>query len=174
MTGPVHTVTFVYEPGRNAMTQVENKETVGTASVVSNYAYTYNALDQRTEREQSGTAFASTNKDTFTYDYLGQVTASANDTETGGAWNPTYAYDEIGNRDGSTVDLNGTTAYTPNLLNQYSQVSSISSQPSYDADGNLTDYGNWSYTWNGENRLINAENGTVELEFTPGFQKMYP
>src|SRR5690606_37001496 len=39
VTGPVHTVTYSYEPGRNAMTNIENNRTVGGAGVISNYAY---------------------------------------------------------------------------------------------------------------------------------------
>ena len=172
MTGPVHTVIYSYEPGRNAMTQVENKETVGTASVVSNYAYTYNELGQRDTREQSFDDATTVHRDAFAYDYLGQVTGSTNDTLTGDAWNPSYAYDEIGNRAGATVDFNGSVTYTPNLLNQYSAISASSAvNPTYDSDGNLTsDGGNWSYTWNGENRLVNADNGTVSIDFEYDYQ----
>ena len=168
VTSPVHTATYSYEPGRNAMTGIENKETVGTASVVSNYAYTYNALGQRADRQQSGTAFASTNKDTFTYDYLGQVTASANDTLTGNAYQSSYAYDEIGNRTGATVDLNGSTSYTQDLLNQYTAVGA--NTPVYDSDGNLTSNGTWTYAWNGESRLVNASNGTTSIDFLYDYQ----
>jgi RHS repeat-associated protein len=163
MTGPVHTTTYSYESGRNAMTGIQNEETVGTNSVVSNYAYSYNALGQRADREQSGTAFSSTTKDTFTYDYLGQVTASANDTTTGNAYNPTYAYDEIGNRTGNTVDLSGTTGYTQDLLNQYTAVGANS--PTYDDDGNLTSDGTNSYTWNGENRLLTGGGATFTYDY---------
>jgi len=34
----------------------------------------------------------------------------------------------------------------------------------YDADGNLTADGRWVYTWDAENRLIQAENPTVKIE----------
>ena len=51
------------------------------------------------------------------------------------------------------------------MLNQYTIVNS--NQPTYDDDGNMLTNGNWSYTWNGENRLSRAENSAtgVKLEF---------
>jgi hypothetical protein len=58
--------------------------------------------------------------------------------ETAAAYNPIYSYDKIGNRKTSTGIESVT--YTANALNQYAdiQVSSLSSQPFYDLDGNLT------------------------------------
>ncbi len=38
--------------------------------------------------------------------------------------------------------------------------------PTYDADGNMTSYNGWTYTWNGENRLVAAENSDTRLEFS--------
>ena len=175
VTGPVHTVTYSYEPGRNAMTNIENNRTVGGTGVISNYAYTYNALGQRTERAQSGSAITSSS-DSFSYDALGQVTGSTNSVETtSDAWNPSYNFDMIGNRAGATVDINGSKDYTANLLNQYTAISDVptstSKLPINDEDGNLTsDGGSWSYTWNGENRLINADNGTVSIDFEYDYQ----
>lgn len=137
-------MTYGYEPGRNALTQVENKETVGTDSVVSDYAYTYNALGQRETRQQSYDDAAAVHTDTFTYDYLGQIDYVENDVHDGIAkYEMNYSFDEIGNRTGNTVDLNGTTAYTPDLLNQYDSVGGVvwdgPNDPTkgYDADGNF-------------------------------------
>ncbi|MCC5846437.1 MAG: hypothetical protein JJU05_19475, partial [Verrucomicrobia bacterium] len=42
--------------------------------------------------------------------------------------------------------------------------------PEYDEDGNLTSQGNWTYTWNGENRLIEATDGVNTLTFEYDFQ----
>ena len=93
-----------------------------------------------------------------------------------------YQFDDIGNRKlaqrapnqvgGPTSNIN----YVPTLLNQYDQIdetvpSVTSTQPAYDLDGNLTDDGNYAYTWNAENRLIRMTrltpvDGDVLLEFT--------
>ncbi|MEO0511174.1 MAG: RHS repeat-associated core domain-containing protein [Verrucomicrobiota bacterium] len=189
VTGPVHTATYSYEPGRNAMTGIENKETVGTATVVSNYSYTYNALGQRADREQSGTAFTATTKDTFTYDYLGQVTASSNDTESSGFYDQSFTYDEIGNRLSHRLGL-VTQFYSSNALNQYDSLdyqipafnpgtpqsliddtNAIIAErpryqtPTYDLDGNQTSDEAGSYTWNGENRLRTAGGATFTYDY---------
>ncbi len=150
------------------MTNIENNRTVGSTSVVSNYAYTYNALGQRTERAQFGSAITSST-DTFSYDALGQVIGSSNSVETTAAsWNPSYTFDMIGNRSGATVDFNGSQNYTANALNQYTAIDSVS--PVHDLDGNLISSGPWTYSWNGENRLIKADNGTISIDFEYDYQ----
>jgi YD repeat-containing protein len=78
---------------------------------------------------------------------------------------------QIGNRKTSTGIESVT--YTANALNQYAdiQVSSLSSQPFYDLDGNLTgDGGNWTYNWNNENRLASATDGSRTIHFTYDYQ----
>jgi len=150
------------------MIGIENKETVGTDTIVSNYAYTYNALGQRADREQSCDDALTIHKDTFTYDYLGQVTASTNDTLTASNFNPTYAFDEIGNRKSST-GFQPVASYTANAVNQYTAIDGVN--PVHDSDGNLTSNGgNWTYAWNGENRLVNADNGTLSIDFIYDYQ----
>jgi RHS repeat-associated protein len=91
--------------------------------------------------------------------------------ETAAKWNPSYSYDQIGNRKTSTGIESVT--YSANALNQYAdiQVSSLSSQPFYDLDGNLTgDGGNWTYNWNNENRLASATDGSRTIHFTYDYQ----
>src|SRR5690606_33214017 len=39
----------------------------------------------------------------------------------------------------------------------------------HDEDGNLTSDGIWTYTWNGENRLINADNGSEGVHIIDPF-----
>jgi RHS repeat-associated protein len=86
--------------------------------------------------------------------------------------NRAYNYDPIGNRLWSTEGNAATgtqpespdplaaaiSEYTSNNLNQYTSVisaPSVVNNPTYDADGNMTDTGNSAqYTWDAENRLI--------------------
>ena len=164
LTAPQHTVDYTYEDNRNVMTTVDNKV---SGSSLSKYAYTYDALGRRDDRTQSGSAI-STSTDDFTYNTRSEVTASTNDVLTTAAYNPTYSFDQIGNRTGATVDLNGSTSYTANQLNQYSSVGS--SSPVHDSDGNLTNDGTWTYDWNNENRLINATDGTTSIDFVYDYQ----
>ena len=76
-----------------------------------------------------------------------------------------YDYDQIGNRLSAISDVAlvvSTNLYKSNELNQYTNIvaSGVPAQsPTYDPDGNMTNYNGWTYTWNGENRLITAEYG---------------
>ncbi len=77
-----------------------------------------------------------------------------------------YNFDQIGNR--TTANLAGTSwSYASNNLNQYTALtkSGTTSNPTYDADGNLLTYDGWTYTWNLENRLIKATKGPLMLSF---------
>jgi RHS repeat-associated protein len=167
-------------------------------AVVNRHDYRYNKLGQRKDVTQSGTAYAldvasptaSGSVFDYTYNAKGEVTAADRyegidpDSLTTAITNDTFAYtfDDIGNRETSTsfqpaADAPATTIYEADSLNQYTdiQVSGISSQPSYDQDGNLAQDSNYSYTWNGENRLVsitplNPQNGDTKLSFTYDYQ----
>ena len=83
-----------------------------------------------------------------------------------------YSYDPIGNRLSSAEDADGTpvvTLYESNELNQYVQTSNAVSSTSfeYDADGNMTFDGRFRYSWNGENRMIRAEETFVPTNCAP-------
>ena len=136
---------------------VENK--YGTTTV-SKYEYTNNALGNRTVRAQSGSAFSASDTISYTYNNRSEVTGAAAQTDT--AYNYTFGFDPIGNR--LTANLAGTSySYMANPLNQYTLVNAI--VPTYDVDGNMLTNGNWTYTWNGENRLTTATDGTTTLNF---------
>ena len=76
--------------------------------------------------------------------------------------------DPIGNRTTSSSTETGTAvtrSYTSNLLNQYTAIDNPTAAPSYDDDGNMLDDGIWAFTWNGENRIITATQGTTTVEY---------
>ncbi|NBB77844.1 MAG: hypothetical protein GVY36_00095 [Verrucomicrobia bacterium] len=178
LTGPVHSVGYDYEGDRNLMTNVDNKVSGISMSV---YSYQYNELGQRGARTQTidldldGTA-DSNSTESFEYDKLGQIDYVLNDVYNDPKYEPNYSYDKIGNRSGDTVDLNGTTNYIPDELNQYDSVGGvlwddpIDPTKGYDDDGNFIGDGSWQYTWNNENRLSSATNGTVTIDFTYDYQ----
>ena len=74
-----------------------------------------------------------------------------------------WLHDDIGNRTRGVEGGAVTNDYAPNDLNQYDQVvrsdaaGSVAVVRTHDADGNLTGDGRFSYTWDGENRLVAAE-----------------
>ena len=125
---------------------------------VNVYGYTLNDKNQRT-----GATLPDGNTWSYSYDTLGQLTGAEKNSSAAALLKTfSYSYDLIGNRTSATED-NTTTSYTSNLVNQYTQIAA--QIPTYDADGNLLTYNGWTYTWNGENRLIAAEKGTMRLEF---------
>nr|WP_246459235.1 RHS repeat-associated core domain-containing protein [Puniceicoccus vermicola] len=186
--GPAHTASYTYEPGRNALTIVENEETVGTLSTVSQYSYRYDALGRRTDRVDEGSAFAQASLYDWTYDDRGQVTTAdrylGTDPDSPGASvaaaTDSFDYDFIGNRLTSTFGTASQRSYTVDSLNQYTGITNPSAGPAHDVDGNMTYDGvGWYFEWNGENRMIEARNyadvmnptsGAVRLTFTYDYQ----
>ena len=129
---------------------------------VSDFGYTNNAIGNRTAMSRAGSVF--TTPDTISYSYNSRSEVIGAVSNQNSAYNYAYNFDPIGNR--LTANLAGTSYnYTANMLNQYTVVNS--NQPTYDDDGNMLTNGNWTYTWNGENRLIRAVNSAngVKLEF---------
>jgi hypothetical protein len=146
------------------MTAIENH--TGGTTLLSSYAYTYDALGRRDNRTQSGSAIT-TSTDDFTYNTRSEVTSSTNSIETAAKWNPTYSFDQIGNRVWST-GISPVSSYTANELNQYTAIDS--NTPVHDLDGNLLSDSTWTYIWNNENRLSSATDGTVTIDFVYDYQ----
>ncbi len=143
-TSPLVSVDYAYENNRDLVSRVANKS-MGVSK--SQYDYVYDEAGRRMQRTDSpGTA----NK--FLYNARSEVVGA--DMDGNSVYEDSYAYDAIGNRS-SRVENGSSLSYTPNNLNQYSWVGSTSY--AYDADGNLTDDGTWSYQWDGENRLVTME-----------------
>lgn len=169
------TLTYAYAPGTgrvasSAWTTATGNDTAYTYDnykrltgiAVNNqsvYGYTLNDKDQRTAATlENGDNWA------YTYDTLGQLTgALKKDSQDNTLNNMSYAFDLIGNRTSAVEDATNWT-YASNLLNQYTQVNAL--LPTYDADGNMLTWNDWTYTWNGENRLVCAENDDTKVEMS--------
>jgi RHS repeat-associated protein len=172
MTSPVHTATYTYEDERNVKTVLDN---VVNSLSTSKYTYAYDELARRTSRVQEGSAFAQDSFDAFGYNDRSEVIdskryegADITDLSSPVALDAfAYEFDPIGNRIESSTGILPATTYTTNELNQYTQVSSLSPQPSHDSDGNLTEQDGWFYKWNAENRLVEAYSFAADkkLEF---------
>jgi rhs family protein-like protein len=168
------TLTYTYMPGTNIIgSSAWQNATLNTVNTydsykrltniavngVNVYGYTLNDKNQRT-----GATLPDGNTWSYDYDAMGQLTGavkqSSGNTQLAGM---SWLYDQIGNRTSATEN-NVTTSYTSNLVNQYTQIAS--QLPTYDVDGNMLTYNGWTYTWNGENRLISAESSDTRLEFS--------
>ena len=150
---------WTYESHRDLVSSLENQY---QTELRSKYAYVNDALGRRTSMSRSGSVFSQSETLSYSYNDRSEVTGATSDVNS--AYSYVYSFDPIGNR--LSASLAGTVyAYTTNSLNQYTAVNAV--VPTYDADGNMLTNGVWSYTWNGENRLIKAENATsgMKLEF---------
>ncbi len=129
------------------------------AATVQSFGYTYDPLGNR------ATLTTSAGTHTYTYDVRSQLTQVA--YPTGAAFaSTTWTYDGPGNRTAAQT-AGGTTSYTPNVLNQYSLVAGVVYH--YDPNGNLTNDGTNTYTYDAENRLLSATtpNGTSSYTYDP-------
>ena len=153
------------ETGRNAL--------AGLPAVQSRRLHR-NRLYRRGERTFSslGRRKSSTLQDSstwnYTYNQRSEITSAIRKNASNVTQNTMrYGFDNIGNRTSSYENPTSKT-YSANSLNQYTGIDVVGSSsisPQYDDDGNMTGYGSWTYTWDAENRLVKAVNGTTRLEF---------
>ena len=176
------TVTYSYLDKTNLpLVQTWQK---GTSSAFLTVSNTYDAYNRLTQINAN-----SSNQAAYVYDSLGRRTSATLQDDT--AWNYSYnqrseitsairknasnvtqnnmryVFDNIGNRTSSYEDATSKT-YDANSLNQYTEIDVTGGStvcPLYDDDGNMTQYGDWTYTYDAENRLIGALNGNTRLEY---------
>ncbi|MBP7830096.1 MAG: hypothetical protein KA248_09290 [Kiritimatiellae bacterium] len=146
------TVSRTFEPHRNLILSVTND---WAGSVVSSFDYQNDAVGRRTSR-MDGDATPSSRTNLFGYNARSELTGALMDTNTFD-----YDYDDIGNRELTLINAN-TNTYAANELNQYSEVvegGAPATPLSYDLDGNLVASADppWSYAWDAENRLVQAD-----------------
>jgi RHS repeat-associated protein len=145
---PALSVSYAYETDRNFKTNVTNR--AGSA-LISSFDYTYDEIGRRTDRADTFEDNPSVDN-SFGYNARDEVTSAIMNSGT-----YSYNFDDIGNRESCSVGSQSQT-YVANELNQYTAITGgLASSPSYDTDGNMTSDGNFTYTWNGENRLVVAE-----------------
>ena len=146
-----------FEPNRDLVASITN---AWNGVAVSSFAYTNDEIGRRTARVDSGST-----QNSFGYNIRSEVVEAIMGAHTYG-----YEYDPIGNRLASTNDT-AAVSYAANLLNQYTNiVSGATITPTYDDDGNMTTYGGWGFTWNGENRLIAATNAAHQVGYRYDYQ----
>ena len=155
------TVTVNGYDDANRMLSVDHRQG-GTS--YARFDYAYNADGNRTSRQSTIDNQASI--DRYVYDPIDQVTtvkynfnAAANTQDR----RVVYSYDERGNRISVRVDNNVPTSYTADNLNRYTSIGGDT--PGYDANGNLTSQGDWSYTYDAQNRLTSALSTLYAVSF---------
>ena len=151
--GPAHKVTNLYETHRDILKKKTNTDQQTATLSAINYGPALattdavNGIGQRTYAERTFNNNTG-NAESWKYNPKGELTSSVHSIT---AKSRNYTFDGIGNRT-SMTDNNGTTASTPNPLNQLSSIGGTTR--SHDPDGNLLDDGTKLYAWDAENRLV--------------------
>ena len=156
------TTTWSYETNRDLVTQVQN----GT---ISTYGYVNDAIGRRTSMSRSGSAYATSDTITYTYNDRSELTGASSNLDF--TYSYSYAYDPIGNR--VTASEAGVPwTYTTNSLNQYTSATENNVQLTfaYDLDGSMTYRpvdvtSGWFQVWNGENRMVETHKGNDRLTY---------
>ena len=120
---------YSYDPNRNWLTSLANKDPNGT--VLSSYSYTYDHAGNRLSVTEDDNSVVS-----YVYDDIYQLTS---ETRTGtNAYSITYQYDNAGNRTHKVKDSN-TTSYTYNTNNRLLTEKSpdVNITYGYDDNGSL-------------------------------------
>jgi len=130
-------------------------------TTISQYNYTNDEIGRRTQRIDT---MINSTTNTFGYNSKSELIDAVMGLDDYG-----YNYDQIGNRITATSSVDSVSSemdYLCNALNQYTNIVSVTTEvPTYDADGNMLTNGDWTYTWNGENRLTAASNATTIVNF---------
>jgi len=157
-----------YETHRNNIASVKN---IYNDTIISIYAYSYDSLNRRTKVLMAGKAFKKEQLSLYAYNARSElmsartipISIAQRDKDADNSYQ--YQYDNIGNRQ-IAIEQGEITNYKSNKLNQYTQTTNPDIKYEYDADGNMIFDGKWRYSWNVENRLIQAENDSSLLQFT--------
>ena len=167
----------IYEPNRDLIAVVHNRYGDRT---ISRFDYANDEIGRRVARVDSGEAFDQTAFERYAYNarseligahrFYGSDIADESRPVSGRSFE--YAYDPMGNRISSTEEKNGTpvvTSYWSNELNQYARTTNASEtvEFEYDEDGNTTFDGRFHYAWNGENRMVRADESVAASNHGP-------
>jgi RHS repeat-associated protein len=133
-----------------------------SSGTAQNVSYTYNMSGQNNGNVTSITNALNTNlSESFTYDNLDRINTAATSSSTAsGCWGQSYGtvgglsddrwsnLTQVATTECSTTTLGATASATTNQLS--------ASGFGYDLSGNMTGDGSYTYTFDGENRLVSA------------------
>lgn len=142
-----------YESRRDLVSSIEVTNSVG---LLMRYDYSNDRLGRRIARKETISGGNVWSSNSFGYNDRSELDVAVMGTNQFG-----YQYDAIGNRLAAVAD-GRTVRYRANRLNQYASILPSAGTPAYDADGNMTSDGSFTYAWDAENRLAEVRsNGAV-------------
>lgn len=152
--GPGNMSTTYTLDDADRLTTVKNWRFIWTQS---QFSYTLDDVGNRTAMTRSGFGLSTVTTD-YTYDpLLYRLTGTSNSVA------QSYAYDEVGNRTSVTEGTNTVTYATANSLNQYPTVGGTNFY--YSANGNLTNNGVVSMSYDSDNRLTQTDDGSTVVDY---------
>jgi RHS repeat-associated protein len=144
---------YAYDPNTNRMTQY--KFTVNGSSLTGNLTWNANgSLASLLITDPFNSS--DTQSCSYSHDDLSRI-ASAN---CGSIWSQTFSYDAFGN-----LDKSGTSSFQPTysyITNRMTQIGS--SNPTYDANGNVTNDFLNAYAWDANGRPVTANSVTLTYD----------
>jgi RHS repeat-associated protein len=175
ITHPENTTAYAFRYDYDGLDRLATLyQGTGTSTPLDSFAYTTAGLPgSRAEGSNAASSVA------YVWDDLGRLASQSDSFNSGAgnlvrtlAWNPasqivtdtksssSYVWD-------ASLTVGIDRDYAVNGLNQY--ISAGPATFTYDANGNLTGDGTWTYTWDVENRLVKAVSGatTVNLTYDP-------
>ena len=152
-------VAYAYDDAERLLELLNRKATRPFAS----FNYGYDNLNRRTFVKRSN-AIGDVNGDGYSYDSTDQLIKVLYEifSSHGTSRTVTYIYDSSGNRT-SVTDNGKVTNYTPNNLNQYTNIND--SALSWTKDGNLKKLNEWAFTYDAQNRLTKAQKSDSTMSF---------
>jgi RHS repeat-associated protein len=133
-------------------------------SYLQNLSYTYDKVGNITRIIDSSNMNTAKTLD-FSYDDLHRLTvASSTNAVSGGNYRETYNYNAIGNITNKS-DVGNYLYQGTNYANPHAATSINGATYSYDQNGNLTNDGAWTHSWDYNNRLTQSNNGTATTTY---------
>jgi RHS repeat-associated protein len=174
------TITFTYD----TLNRVATKTPPSPAPVVT---YGYDLAGRLTSASDTSAAINPVAPPSPNNPFATSIAYDALNRPTGITWDPAptaaspsassvnfnYSYNKVNQRIGQTASDNSwwfyptatpsTVSYTANALNQYTAVGAVA--PTYDANGNLTSDGVFTFGYDAENRLVSASGAGVTASY---------
>lgn len=137
---------------------------VPDGSWIQKQEYGYDLRDRRVWTQRDGNL-----GDTYTYQADSQLidykldASNPRSIPSGWTQQVSYAYDAAGNRT-SVTDNGAVTSYAVDHANQYTSVTGAAIQYG-DGRGNVTQWNEWSYTYDANNRMLSATKAGTSITF---------